>query len=59
MKQARKKELRRDPQHIDDETWFYEDRDGLDFIVYPNNSTVVKFKVPAWRLRRYLARLGK
>ena len=54
-----KKELRRDPQHIDDDKWFYESRDGLDFCVYPKGKNPVTFKVPAWRLRRYLVRLGK
>ena len=54
-----KKELRRDAQCFDDDKWFFEDRDGLDFIVYPQGKNPVQFKVPAWRLRRYLVRLGK
>ena len=49
----------RNPQTINKDVWYYEKRGHLEFVVYPGIKNPVCFRVPAYRLRRSLARMGQ
>ncbi len=58
-----KKHLKREPQHISDTVWFYEENDGLTCVVECRkdgayHQTIV-FKIPTRKIIAYLKRKNK